>query len=73
MTHLALLTVRNEAAFLLEWLAHHRAVGFDDFRYFIGCEFGDLCKVVKLFYFRLWAVKVEIICERFLFILFLIF
>ncbi|WP_299612219.1 glycosyltransferase family 2 protein [uncultured Tateyamaria sp.] len=30
MTHLALLTVRNEAAFLLEWLAHHRAVGFDD-------------------------------------------
>ena len=31
MTHLAILTVRNEAAFLLEWLAHHRAVGFDDF------------------------------------------
>ena len=23
--------MRNEAAFLLEWLAHHRAVGFDDF------------------------------------------
>lgn len=31
MTHLALLCVRNEAAFLLEWLAHHRALGFDDF------------------------------------------
>ena len=31
MTHLALLCVRNEAAFLLEWIAHHRAVGFDDF------------------------------------------
>ena len=31
MTHLALLCLRNEAAFLLEWLAHHRAVGFDDF------------------------------------------
>jgi hypothetical protein len=31
MTHLALLCVRNEAAFLLEWLAHHRAAGFDDF------------------------------------------
>ncbi|MEM6305008.1 MAG: glycosyltransferase family 2 protein [Pseudomonadota bacterium] len=31
MSHTALLCVRNEAAFLLEWLAHHRAVGFDDF------------------------------------------
>ena len=31
MTHLALLCVRNEAAFLLEWVAHHRAIGFDDF------------------------------------------
>ncbi|MCV2891873.1 glycosyltransferase family 2 protein [Lentibacter sp. XHP0401] len=28
---LAVLTVRNEASFLLEWLAHHRAVGFTDF------------------------------------------
>lgn len=27
----AVLTVRNEGAFLLEWLAHHRAVGFTDF------------------------------------------
>lgn len=34
MTHLAILCVRNEAAFLLEWLAHHRAVGFDDFLVF---------------------------------------
>nr|WP_252731442.1 glycosyltransferase family 2 protein [Lentibacter algarum] len=25
------MTVRNEAAFLLEWLAHHQAVGFTDF------------------------------------------
>ncbi|MEL7093271.1 MAG: glycosyltransferase family 2 protein [Pseudomonadota bacterium] len=41
MTHLALLTVRNEAAFLLEWLAHHRAVGFDDFLVFSNdCEDG---------------------------------
>lgn len=31
MRHLAILCVRNEAAFLLEWLAHHRAIGFDDF------------------------------------------
>ncbi len=31
MTHLAILCVRNEAAFLLEWLAHHRAVGFEEF------------------------------------------
>ncbi|MEY8829031.1 glycosyltransferase family 2 protein [Sedimentitalea sp. XS_ASV28] len=31
---LAVLTVRNEAAFLLEWLAHHRATGFTDFLVF---------------------------------------
>lgn len=31
---LAILTVRNEAAFLLEWLAHHKAVGFTDFLIF---------------------------------------
>ena len=31
MRALAVLTVRNEAAFLLDWLAHHRAVGFTDF------------------------------------------
>lgn len=34
MGHLAILCVRNEAAFLLEWLAHHRAIGFDDFLVF---------------------------------------
>jgi len=31
---LAILTVRNEGSFLLEWLAHHRAVGFTDFLIF---------------------------------------
>ncbi|NJM82816.1 MAG: glycosyltransferase family 92 protein [Tabrizicola sp.] len=30
----AVLTVRNEGAFLLEWLAHHRACGFTDFLVF---------------------------------------
>lgn len=41
MTHLAILTVRNEAAFLLEWLAHHRAVGFDHFLVFSNdCDDG---------------------------------
>ncbi|NNE52382.1 MAG: glycosyltransferase family 2 protein [Sulfitobacter sp.] len=41
MTHLALLCVRNEAAFLLEWLAHHRALGFDDFLvYSNDCDDG---------------------------------
>lgn len=30
MRALAILTVKNEAAFLLEWLAHHRATGFTD-------------------------------------------
>lgn len=34
MRILAVLTVRNEAAFLLEWLAHHRACGFTDFLVF---------------------------------------
>lgn len=34
MSHLAILCVRNEGAFLLEWLAHHRAVGFDSFLIF---------------------------------------
>ncbi|MBO28293.1 MAG: glycosyl transferase family 2 [Rhodobacteraceae bacterium] len=34
MRALAILTVRNEAAFLLEWLAHHQAVGFTDFLVF---------------------------------------
>jgi glycosyl transferase family 2 len=38
---LAVLTVRNEAAFLLEWLAHHRAVGFTDFLIFSNdCQDG---------------------------------
>ncbi|MEW9920656.1 glycosyltransferase family 2 protein [Marimonas sp. MJW-29] len=41
MTHLAILCVRNEAAFLLEWLGHHRAVGFDDFLVFSNdCQDG---------------------------------
>ncbi len=31
MKILAILTVKNEGAFLLEWLAHHRACGFTDF------------------------------------------
>jgi hypothetical protein len=30
MRALGILTVRNEGAFLLEWLAHHRATGFTD-------------------------------------------
>ncbi len=34
MRVLAVLTVRNEGAFLLEWLAHHRAAGFTDFLVF---------------------------------------
>ncbi|MES2664835.1 MAG: glycosyltransferase family 2 protein [Pseudomonadota bacterium] len=34
MRAVAVLTVRNEGAFLLEWLAHHRACGFSDFLVF---------------------------------------
>lgn len=41
MRALAVLTVRNEAAFLLEWLAHHRAIGFTDFLVFSNdCDDG---------------------------------
>jgi hypothetical protein len=37
----AVLTVRNEGAFLLEWLAHHRAVGVTDFLAFSNdCQDG---------------------------------
>lgn len=41
MRFLAVLTVRNEGAFLLEWLAHHRGVGFTDFLVFSNdCDDG---------------------------------
>lgn len=41
MSHLAILCVRNKGAFLLEWLAHHRAVGFDNFLIFSNdCKDG---------------------------------
>ncbi|WP_135446895.1 MULTISPECIES: glycosyltransferase family 2 protein [Tabrizicola] len=37
----AVLTVKNEGAFLLEWLAHHRACGITDFLVFSNdCEDG---------------------------------
>jgi hypothetical protein len=38
---LAILTLRNEGAFVLDWLAHHRAVGFADFLVFSNdCDDG---------------------------------
>ncbi|PWE33883.1 glycosyl transferase family 2 [Maritimibacter sp. 55A14] len=41
MRVLAILTVRNEGAFLLEWLAHHSATGFTDFLVFSNdCDDG---------------------------------
>ncbi|KNG92396.1 glycosyltransferase family 2 protein [Pseudaestuariivita atlantica] len=41
MRCLAVLCVRNEAAFLLDWLAHHRACGFTDVLVFSNdCEDG---------------------------------
>ncbi|WP_027258486.1 glycosyltransferase family 2 protein [Leisingera aquimarina] len=41
MRVLAILCVRNEGAFLLEWLAHHRAAGFTDFLVFSNnCQDG---------------------------------
>ena len=42
MRALAILTQRNEGAFLLEWLAHHRVVGFTDFLVFSNdCQDGS--------------------------------
>lgn len=41
MRTLVVITVRNEAAFLLEWLAYHRVVGFTDFLvYSNDCDDG---------------------------------
>ncbi|MDU8926685.1 glycosyltransferase family 2 protein [Alisedimentitalea sp. MJ-SS2] len=41
MKILAVLTVRNEGAYLLEWLAHHMAVGITDFLVFSNdCDDG---------------------------------
>ena len=38
---LAVTSMRNEGAFLLEWLAHHRAVGFTDVLVFSNdCDDG---------------------------------
>ncbi|MCD1626349.1 glycosyltransferase family 2 protein [Seohaeicola saemankumensis] len=42
MRALAILSQRNEGAFLLEWLAHHKAVGFTDFLVFSNdCQDGS--------------------------------
>ncbi|MFC2968555.1 glycosyltransferase family 2 protein [Acidimangrovimonas pyrenivorans] len=41
MRFLAVTSMRNEGAFLLEWLAHHRATGFTDFLVFSNdCDDG---------------------------------
>lgn len=41
MRALAITSVKNEAAFLIEWLAHHREVGFTDFLiYSNDCDDG---------------------------------
>ena len=41
MRALAITSVKNEGPFLLEWLAHHRAVGFTDFLVFSNdCDDG---------------------------------
>lgn len=41
MSRLAVLTVRNEGAFVLEWFSHHRATGFTDFLVFSNdCQDG---------------------------------
>ncbi len=45
----AVLTVRNEGAFLLEWLAHHRACGVSDFLVFSNdCDDGTEAMLDRL-------------------------
>ena len=42
MKILAVLTIRNECAFLLDWIAHHRAAGITDFLVFSNnCQDGS--------------------------------
>ena len=49
MRALAILTVKNEGAFLLEWLAHHRAAGFTDFLvYSNDCDDGTDAMLERL-------------------------
>lgn len=49
MRFLAILCVRNEAAFLLEWLAHHRACGFTDIVVFSNdCQDGTNAMLDRL-------------------------
>lgn len=46
---LAILTVRNEGAFLIDWLAHHRACGFTDFLVFSNdCDDGTEAMLDRL-------------------------
>lgn len=45
----AITSVKNEGAFLLEWLAHHRTVGFTDFLVFSNdCEDGTAAMLDRL-------------------------
>lgn len=49
MRILAITTLRNEASFLLEWLAHHRHIGFTDFLIFTNdCSDGTDLMVARL-------------------------
>ena len=49
MRSLAILTLRNEATFLIEWLSHHRAVGFTDFLVFSNdCQDGTDAMLERL-------------------------
>ncbi|WP_299817725.1 glycosyltransferase family 2 protein [uncultured Jannaschia sp.] len=42
-------TMKNEAPYILEWLAHHRALGFDDFLIFTNdCEDGTTALLDRL-------------------------
>ncbi len=49
MKALAIVTLRNEGAFLIDWLAHHRAAGFTDFLVFSNdCDDGTDAMLARL-------------------------
>ena len=58
MTTVAITCVRNEGAYLIEWLAHHRAVGFDHFVVFTNDCSDQTCQVLDYFAGLGWVTHI---------------
>ena len=58
MTTVAIKCVRNEGAYLIEWLAHHRAVGFDHFVVFTNDCSNQTCQVLDYFAVLGWVTHI---------------